>query len=177
MKKMSVYFVLFWAACFAGADILDGQIRWCEDASTTTNTAIFFFDTALQSGRISGFWMDESGTVTDDGFLVDGIFDFTVSSVASTYDELTNFDVILWSIYEERILGVKVEEVSGSLGNDRFHVQHWDYLMGGSFTYTDGSFSAIPEPASVLLFGLGLSFVVVIKRMKIRAQSDVSLEK
>jgi hypothetical protein len=121
--------------------------------------------------------MDESGTVTDDGFLVDGIFDFTVSSVASTYDELTNFDVILWSIYEERILGVKVEEVSGSLGNDRFHVQHWDYLMGGSFTYTDGSFSAIPEPASVLLFGLGLSFVVVIKRMKIRAQSDVSLEK
>jgi hypothetical protein len=40
-----------------------------------------------------------------------------------------------------------------------------DEIFHGSDMHS-GTFSAIPEPASVLLFSLGLSFVVVIKRMK-----------
>jgi hypothetical protein len=156
MQRLILSLVVSWAACFVRADIIHGKILWCEDALMTTNTAVFSFDMVLQSGSISNFWIDENGTWTyENGFLADGNYNFTVSSVVTTYAELTDFDVIQWSIYEERILGAKVEDVSGILSAGRFQMTHWIYIISPGANSVNGTFSVIPEPATALLFGLG----------------------
>jgi hypothetical protein len=163
MKNVRVFLIWLSLSCFSRADILSGQMQWNEETSTVTNVAIFSFDTVLQTGSISNFWVDENGTFTENGFLADGGYDFTVSSDVATYDELTDFDTIIWSVYDERIIGVKIEEVSALFSSNQFHAEHWDYLLGGNFTYSNGTFSvvpklttsAIPEPASALLFCFG----------------------
>ncbi len=169
MKKLCVCILIFLMFALASAELLTGQMLWNEDGSSVTNVAAFSFDTAIQLGNISEFWVDEQGTWTfEDGYLADGSYDFTLSSIVTTYDELINFDSISWSIYEERILGAKVDDVSATLGNNRFQITHWIYLIQPGPSSASGSFSVVPEPATALLFGLGGFGAFLLRRNRLR---------
>jgi hypothetical protein len=175
MKKLSIYLVLFWAASFAWADFLTGSISWegwyCPQSqlgpppSPDTGTASYVFDTVEQKGGLNNFY----GTGSIWGDPINGTYEFVVSHAVSTKDELTDFSSISWQISEFEYLPDSTNlswSLAGSFGNNgSFYLLRTDEIFHGSDMHS-GTFSAIPEPASVLLFSLGLSFVVVIKRMK-----------
>jgi len=182
MTRSILLAVLLTITCVCRAAVLQGSLQWTEDDSLVTRVATFSFDTFLQSGRISNFWTNEEGTFIDDdypydgkrGWLADGDYCFSVSTTVSSYSELIDFGQVVWLISEERVISEKVEEVLGTLSDGRYEIVHWIYLMNAGPTWNAGSYSVIPEPASLLLFCLGAAGLPALRRIYQQGRSDAS---
>jgi hypothetical protein len=178
-KTIAGFLTWCYLSCCLSAEMLTGEISWSGFSfgfpvvGYESGFASFTFDTAVQRGTISDLW--------GCGDFAGGNCNFTASTVVTSHEELVDFDVVQWAVYEEVFredesgFSTKSETLSGVLHTDNINMEHW--VLEAPSSMFSGTFSVIPEPTSVLLFSLGLSFVVVIKRMKIRTQSDLSLGK
>jgi|GEM_PF-3186952 len=175
MKKLGVYLILSWAVSFAQAGLLTGNISWegryipnselGPPPSPDTGIASYVFDTVEQRGVLSNFY----GTGSVWGDPINGTYEFVVSRAVSTEAELTDFSSSSWQISDFEYIPDSTNlswSLGGSLGSSgSFYLLRTDEIFHGSDMHS-GTFSVVPEPASILLFSLGLSFAVVVKRIK-----------
>ena len=161
------------------ADIISGEIAWSgqyipqsqlgELPPPETGNASFSFDISTQTGALTSFYS------SDFSELLDGNYEFSVSSTAHSLAELTDFENIQWLIYEHKTLPDSEFIASNLTGGLRSDGQFYFFLTDEIFHQTDyfrGTFSVVPEPSTMWLLVLGGA---VLFRKQKRSKSTHSI--